>query len=37
MKSRVKKRVIALMLCMVMVLSSGISTLAEGDVVLEYK
>ena len=31
MKSRVKKRVIALMLCMVMVLSSGISTLAEGD------
>lgn len=29
MKSKVRKRVIAFMLCMVMVLSSGISTLAE--------
>lgn len=32
MKSNIKKRVLAVVLCMVLMLSTGISTMADGEV-----
>ena len=32
MKSNIKKRILAVVLCMVLVLSTGISTMANGEV-----
>ncbi|MFQ7549844.1 MAG: hypothetical protein ACLRMZ_05585 [Blautia marasmi] len=32
MKSNIKKRILAVVLCMVLVLSTGISTMADGEV-----